>query len=133
MTPQPFKVLINDHPTIDFGPLKLVNLFRGTHSDFHNLKPIDYPIEPDVPAKTARPSCNWSGYVETLRLNSEGTMSIVKFDYPNDSNPDSTQHVDKLIDGDFLAFMSEEWADPITFVQFLDGRITDPSEWIQGG
>ena len=126
LTVQPPKHLLNEHPHFDFGKLEVRTLKRGDWNDIYTWLPLEYPVAPEQPPDTPMTSANWNGYIETLRLNADGTLSLVCYDFHN-----SKQDVDVLIPGDFFMVCSEIWGGETTLVPFADGQIVDDRQkWI---
>lgn len=120
MTAQMPENFINEHPRIDVSHLKLY------------FVSAELPAKPNPPENYTLSTDLWRRYVATWRLNFDGTLELLQFEFPD--FPDDDTVVQKLepqtVAGDFTLTFRPFFHGPNTEIPFVDGRvIEDRSKW----
>lgn len=147
MTAQAADTLLNNHPRVDFGELRLYGLIRSSPIESHRWlgvhgETFDYPRLPCKHADTVSTG-NYRGYVASLRLNPDGSLTLVGYQYHHTKGATvdgkatlsieiEEDLVNELVAGAFwMILMPDFYSKPATFVPFRDGHIVeDRSQWI---
>ncbi len=123
--------LINEHPEVDLGDLKLYAIIRG-----------DAPAKPtwrnqyrfqQAPRPSNAAVCKvlWRGYMGQFRLLADGRLRLEGFDYPF-APLQPADPADEYLTGDFWLLMKVRFFGECTYIPFTDGRIvTDPTRWVR--
>jgi hypothetical protein len=123
------------------GDLRVFRIICGNPDNVNCWSELEYPTPPKHPPNTVVISANWSGYTATLRLNPDGSLTLVEYlfvtyyrktgDGPLDFETSRVvQDVNERIPGDFWLVCSPAFGEPQTYIPFRDGRIVlDQSEW----
>ena len=147
MTAQAADKLLNNHPRVDFGDLRLYGLIRSSPTESNRWSGVlgevfDYPRLPRDQKDGYSTAC-YRGYVASHRLNPDGTLTLVGYEYTHlepttidgkESVSIQTEEdaVNESVTGDFWMILRPHfYSDPSTFVPFRDGHIIeDRSQWI---
>ena len=147
MTAQRADTLLNNHPRVDFGELLLYGLMRSSPIESHRWlgvhgETFDYPRLPRKHADAVS-TANYRGYVASLRLNPDGSLTLVGYQYEHMKGATvngkaslsieiEEDLVNELVTGDFwMILLPDFYSKPATFVPFCDGHIVeDRSQWI---
>ena len=121
MTAQYPERLINEHPRIQFGEVDLYSVS------------CDLPVEPQRPDdKLFVTTALWRNYIGTWRLNPDGRLQLIEFEFPRVNGDESSfQRVrNGFVSGDFTINLRPFFAGPHTVVPFADGVIVENrTEW----
>ncbi len=135
MTVQGSDELINEHPRIDFGRRQLHRVIRGDYRANHGWgDPYVFATPPKSPMK-GYCTALLRGHVSVLRLDAEGGLELVGYDYCRGPLPreERIERVAERLTGDFWLVIRTRMSlrlSPRTYVRFRDGRIVeDQSEW----
>ena len=129
VTAQQSDILINEHPRVDLGGLHLYYLRRGDiDGDDERLA---LPVTPDMPEGSRNCSSLFRGYIATFRLEVDGKLRVVSYEFPYAPEGTPNQAVsDGVVTGEFWMVMRPFFSGPNTNVPFRDGQIVeDRSEW----
>jgi hypothetical protein len=131
MTAQRAENLLNEHPRLRLDGLKLYAIIRGDPRDNYGWgEKFEFPVPPSPPANRAVCSAWWRGYVATFRLNADGTLDHVRYEYSVSIDNWVSQEVNARLTGDFWLRMAPTFFGPKTFIPFRGGRIVeDRDEW----
>lgn len=147
MTAQSADKLLNNHPRIDFGDLRPYGLIRSSPAKLHRWSSVlgeafDYPRPPRKREDACSTAC-YRGYVASHRLNRDGTLTLIGYEYTHtefvvlDGNKTMSIEVEEdpvndSVTGDFWMILRPSfYAGPSTFVPFRDGHIIeDRSQWL---
>jgi hypothetical protein len=131
MTAQVPDKLINEHPRVDFGDLQLYGIIAGDIRPSCDWpKPFRLPTPPSPPANAATSSAWWRGYIATFRLNPDGTLDHLCYEYSLSSKEWVPQSVNDRLTGDFWLDMRPHFDDKRTYVLFRDGHVVeDRDQW----
>ena len=131
MPQQPPDMLVNDNPSVDFGPLRLYAIVRGSQPArprWNNQYPFRHRPRPSNAAVCAK---LWRGYLAYYRLSPEGKLVLERYEYPFDSSQPADE-VSEVLDGDFWLLMKESFYGNCTYIPFIEGRIqTERHLWTQ--
>lgn len=145
MSQQVAEQLLNNHPNVELGELKMFGLVRDlpTESDPWNecLDWFEYPTPPrdfaedsgQDGASLLHYSCLCRGYIGHHSLNADGTLTLIKFEYPTfDAIPSQYDEHYITISGDFWLVLKEySMSRETLFIPFLDGEIVlDEADWV---
>ena len=141
MTTQSPEIFVNEHPRLDLGDLHVYRLIRGNPDDLSTWESLEFPVQPEHPPDTVVCSANWNGYTATLRLNADGTLTLVQFEFVTNFRRTGNgalefetdrvvQTADALIPGDFWLSCSATFGGSTTYIPFCGGVIVeDESQW----
>ena len=119
MTAQSPERFINDHPRVDFGETDL------------------YSVSCRLPAQPNRPddklfvtTALWRNYIGTWRLNSDGRLQLIQFEFPRVHGDESAfqQVANGYVTGDFTVNLRLFFYGPQTIVPFVAGLIVEDRE-----
>ena len=83
------------------------------------------PATPDLP----RTSCNWDGHIEVYRLDRDGMLVLVRFEYP--FLDVDLRWVNERLTGDFQLVLKASFENVRQYVPFRDSTfVLDRSAWL---
>lgn len=99
--------------------------------DGNNASDTAYlPVQPRFPTPNERCTSLWRGFIATLHLYRNGSLELVRFEFPYSSAKPKPQFVNERFTGDFSVLFRPFFSGPNTIVPFRSGVIlSDRSEW----
>ena len=90
MTAQCPEEFVNEHPSVDVSALWLY------------FVTADLPVEPEPPEDTILSTALWRGYIGVWRLNRDGTLDLLRFEFERLGEENAIQRFEpRRATGDF--------------------------------
>jgi len=133
MTDQASDELINEHPDIDLGDLRLYGIIKSDPPIiYESTEYYETVSKPEPDKSTIICSGCWRGYISHYRLNTDGELILEKYEYLSDPYgiPILSDAINEPLKGAFWLSMRKCFDCKSTYIPFRSGKIvTDKNEW----